>query len=154
VKLTADATRARARVVRLRFTPSAQGLERDGNRLRREGRTYLFFSPGASFGRPSLKYSVPRGTTRTVYVAGLHRPGRADELVLDEERFTATKERLRRFWDRRLASGAMIVVPEARVENAARNLLIQNLGLTWRYSIGNRYEQLSTPEIIDRKSVV
>ena len=149
VKLTADASEARARVVRLRFTPSVPGLSRHGDRLRRLGRTYIFFSPGASWGRPSLKYAVPQGTTRTVYVAWLHLPGRADELVLDEARFDEARERLRSFWARRLSQGASFLVPEERVSNAARNLLVQNLGLTWRYSIGNRYEQLSTPEGMD-----
>ena len=149
VKLTADARRSKVRVVRLRFTPSVRGLAREGNRLRRSGRTYLFFSAGGSFGRPSLKYGVPRGTVRTVYVAWLHTPSRSDEIVLDEERFEKTREALRRYWERRLAHGGVVTVPETRVNDAARNLLIQNMGLTWRYSIGNRYEQLSTPEGID-----
>ena len=29
--------------------------------------------------------------------------------------------------------------------DAQRNLLIQNLGLTWRYSVGNPYQQFSFP---------
>ena len=33
--------------------------------------------------------------------------------------------------------------------DAQRALLIQNLGLTWRYSIGNPYEQFSFPEGVD-----
>jgi hypothetical protein len=149
VKLTADASRSRTRIVRLRFTPSVSGLAREGNRLRRSGRTYLFFSPGASYGRPSVKYGVLRRTVRTVYVAWLHTPSRSDQLVLDEERFVASRALLRRYWERRLAHGAAIVVPEERVSDAARNLLVQNMGLTWRYSIGNRYEQFSTPEGMD-----
>jgi hypothetical protein len=149
VKLTADARRSRAQIVRLRFTPSVSGLEREGTRLRRTGRTYLFFSGGASWGRPSIKFAVPRGTTRTVYVAWLHTPGRSDDIVLDEERFAETRDVLRRYWHRRLGAGATIDVPEIRVADAARNLLVQNMGLTWRYSIGNRYEQLSTPEGMD-----
>ncbi|HUF02404.1 MAG TPA: hypothetical protein VMN35_08265 [Gaiellaceae bacterium] len=149
VTLTADARRSKVRTVRLRFTPSVSGLERDGSRLRRKGRTYLFFSSGGSFGRPSLKYGVQRGTVRTVYVAWLHTPSRSDDLVLDEERFQKAREALRRYWERRLAHGGTISVSEKRVNDAARNLLIQNMGLTWRYSIGNRYEQLSTPEGMD-----
>lgn len=149
VKLTADATRSKARLVRLRFTPSVSGLARDGARLRRSGRTYLAFSPGGSYGRPSVTYAVPWGTVRTVYAAWLHTPGRVDDLVLDEARFAEARDAVRRFWERRLAHGATISVPEERVQSAARNLLIQNLGLTWRYSIGNRYEQLSTPEAMD-----
>jgi hypothetical protein len=149
LELTADARRSRTRVVRLRFTPSVDGLQRDGHRLRRSGRTYLFFSPGASWGRPSVKYGVRRGEVRTVYVAWLHSPSRSDELLLDQARFEETRNLLRRFWERRLAHGARIDVPEERVSDAARNLLVQNMGLTWRYSIGNRYEQLATPEGVD-----
>src|SRR5262245_50847347 len=74
VKVTADARSSRARVVRLRFTPSVPGLQSDGTRLRRDGRTYLFFSDGAMYGRPSVKYAVDQGTVRTVYVAWLHHP--------------------------------------------------------------------------------
>ena len=33
--------------------------------------------------------------------------------------------------------------------DAQRALLVQNLGLTWRYSIGNPYEQFSFPEGVD-----
>jgi hypothetical protein len=149
VKLTADAQRSRAAVVRLRFTPSPEGLERTGQRLKREGRTYLFFSDGATYGRPSVKYSVHRGEVATVYVAWLHTPRSSEEIVLDETRYQEALESLRGYWERRLAHGGFIEVPEQRVVDAQRNLLIQNLALTWRYSVGNRYEQLSTPEGVD-----
>jgi hypothetical protein len=149
VKLTTDARRARAGPVRLRFTASTEGLSRKGSRLVRAGRTYLFFSEGGTWGRPSVKYSVRRGETATVYVAWLHTPRSSEELVLDEERYQEARESVRRYWERRLAHGAQIVVPEQRVMDAQRNLLIQNLALTWRYSVGNRYEQLSTPEGVD-----
>ena len=33
--------------------------------------------------------------------------------------------------------------------DAQRSILVQNLGLTWRYSIGNAYEQFSFPEGVD-----
>ena len=56
---------------------------------------------------------------------------------------------MRRYWEERLAQGGQIVVPEQQVMDAQRNLLIQNLALAWRYSVGNRYEQLSTPEGVD-----
>ena len=47
-----------------------------------------------------------------------------------------------------------ISVPEARVENAARALLVQDLVLTWRYSIGNPYEEFSFPESVDGAQVL
>jgi hypothetical protein len=149
VKLTADARRSRVGPVRLRFTPSTEGLERSGWRLKRAGRTYLFFSPGGTYGRPSVKYGVRRGEIRTVYVAWLHTPRSSDELTLDEDRYQEARDSVRQYWERRLAHGGRIVVPEQRVVDAERNLLIQNLALTWRYSVGNRYEQLSTPEGVD-----
>ena len=38
--------------------------------------------------------------------------------------------------------------------DAQRNLLIQNLKMTWRYSVGNDYEQFSFPESIDTAEVL
>ncbi|CAN5205031.1 hypothetical protein BH20ACT13_BH20ACT13_15850 [soil metagenome] len=149
ISLTADARRSRATLVRLRFTPSAEGLQRSGQRLVRDGRTFLFFAPGGSYGRPSIKYGVRRGEIRTVYVAWLHTPRSSEDLTLDELRYQEARDSVRRYWERRLAHGAVIDVPEQRVVDAQRNLLIQNLALTWRYSVGNRYEQLSTPEGVD-----
>ena len=51
VKVTADARLSRTSVVRLRFTPSVPGLQSDGSRLQRNGRTYLFYSEGATYSR-------------------------------------------------------------------------------------------------------
>ncbi|RQP11177.1 MAG: hypothetical protein EAS51_06595 [Microbacteriaceae bacterium] len=45
-----------------------------------------------------------------------------------------------RRWDDVLASGARIAVPDAEVTAAARNLIVQNLILRERYSVGNPYE--------------
>ena len=56
---------------------------------------------------------------------------------------------LTRYWQQRLAEGAVLEVPERRVMDAQRAILVQNLGLTWRYSIGNAYEQFSFPEGVD-----
>ncbi|HSJ94241.1 MAG TPA: hypothetical protein VK896_09425 [Gaiellaceae bacterium] len=149
VELTADATLSTVPEVRLRLTPSVRGLTRDGTRLRLRGRTHLFFSGGESYGAPSVKYAVRRGEVRTVYAAWLNTPGRSADIVLDEARYLEARDSVVRYWQRRLAHGGRIEVPETLVADAQRNLLVQNLGLTWRYSIGNRYEQLSTPEGID-----
>ena len=59
-----------------------------------------------------------------------------------------------RYWQGRLALGASITVPEPRVVNAERASLIQNLMLTWRYSIGNPYEEFSFPESLDGAQVL
>jgi hypothetical protein len=49
-------------------------------------------------------------------------------------------------WERRLGEGSQIEVPERLVMDAMRNLLIQNLQLAWRYSLGNAYEAFYQPE--------
>ena len=41
------------------------------------------------------------------------------------------------YWDELLSKGAQFKVPEKRVMDAQRNLLIQNLILRWRYSLGS-----------------
>jgi hypothetical protein len=127
VRLAIDTRRAAAPIIRVRFVPSVV--------------------------RRSLSYAVPRGATRTVYVGWLNaRPSRP--LPFDEAVYDAARQSLVDYWDRRLAEGATYAVPEKRVNDAQRNLLIQNLGLTWRYSIGNPYEQFSFPESVDVAQVM
>jgi hypothetical protein len=127
VRLAIDTRRATSPITRVRFVPSVV--------------------------RRSLSYAVPRGATRTVYVGWLNtRPSRP--LPFDEAAYDAARQSLVDYWDRRLAEGATYAVPEKHVNDAQRNLLIQNLGLTWRYSIGNPYEQFSFPESADVAQVM
>ena len=58
------------------------------------------------------------------------------------------------YWQRRLAEGTQVEVPDAHVQDAARALLVQNLTQTWRYSVGNPYEQFSFPEGVDVAQVL
>ena len=55
--------------------------------------------------------------------------------------FVDDGEKLCRYWDSVLHKGARFNVPEPPVMNAMRNLLIQNLFMGWRHSIGNAYER-------------
>jgi hypothetical protein len=155
VRLSADATRS-DHTVWLRFTPSTRGLRMsdDGSLLR--GRMpFLFASEGANFDGSSLLYQVPAGTGATVYVAWPIQPAAAEPFVLDEGSYARARDAVAAFWSARLASGATFEVPEQRVQNAAQNLLIQNLTLAWRYSVGDRYNtKLSTPEAIDGAGVM
>lgn len=59
-----------------------------------------------------------------------------------------------RYWQRRLSEGMTISVPERRIDDAVRALRIQDLELTWRYSIGNPYEEFSFPEGVDVAEVL
>ena len=50
----------------------------------------------------------------------------------------------RRVLDARLGEAVKYDVPEQVVMNAQRSLLVQDLALTWRYSVGNPYEEFSS----------
>ena len=153
VRLTLDAGDSSAST-QVRLTPSATGLAVAGNRLVRGAVTHLVFSSGGRFDGSSVTYRVERGATRTVYVAWLNRPAPTRPLTLDQAGYDAARGSVVEHWERRLAEGAAFVVPEKRVQDAERSLLIQNLALTWRYSIGNPYEQFSFPESIDVAQVM
>jgi hypothetical protein len=74
--------------------------------------------------------------------------------VLDESRYADARRSVVDYWTRRLSEGTTFVVPERRVLDAERSLLVQNLTLTWRYSIGNAYEEFSFPESVDAAEVM
>jgi hypothetical protein len=73
---------------------------------------------------------------------------------VDAAAYDAARASVVDYWTKRLAQGAAIEVPDARVMNAERALLAQNLTLTWRYSIGNPYEEFSFPEGVDVAQVL
>jgi hypothetical protein len=67
--------------------------------------------------------------------------------------YKQAKRSLVGYWDRRLSAAATFVVPEKRVLDAERNLLIQNMLMSWRYSLGNSYERFSW-ELVDVAEVM
>ncbi len=97
-------------------------------------------SPPGHSGRSS-----PRGSRRRV--------GSRDSRSTQPTYVTA-RASVQRYWDARLASATAVSVPEPTVLNALRATLIQSLMLTWRYSIGNPYEQFSFPESPDTARVL
>ncbi len=94
----------------------------------------------------SLSIAVPGGATRTAHVRWAP-PGRP--VLVSEDAYATARDSVSRYWRSRLREGAQVDVPEQRVRDAGRALLVQGLGLTWRYSIGNAYEQFSFPESVD-----
>lgn len=153
IRLDVDASKSLARTVQLRLSPSLGGLRRRGNSLVRRGSTFLAFSAGGVVRRSALTYRIRRGTKRTVYLAWINYPARRG-LAVDAARYERARRAVRAYWNKRLQEGTQIVVPERRVNDAYRNLLIQNHLLTWRYSIGNPYEQFSFPESVDVAEVM
>ena len=87
---------------------------------------------------------------RTLYAAWDGGAPRA----IDRAAYERARTSVIRFWRRRLEEGTTFVVPERRVVDAERNLLIQNLIMGWRYSIGNAYEEFSYPESLDVAQVM
>ena len=107
------------------------------------GATIRFATSG---GGAPVTVAVARGDTATAYVAW---PGAASSprtATLDAATYDAARTAVVRYWQQRLSEGTIVSVPEQRVENALRALQIQDLVLTWRYSIGNAYEEFSFPE--------
>ena len=98
----------------------------------------------------SLTFSTPGSKPRIVYVAW---PSGALPYRVDRAAYRRARRSVAAYWNRRLAAGAQLVVPEKRVDNAERNLLIQNLVHSWRYSLGNRYERFSW-ELVDVAEVM
>jgi hypothetical protein len=141
VRLSADPTDARVHRAFLRFTPSGQHLRRVGRQLRVGKRARILFSKGGRFDGHSLVFVARQ--PRIVYVAWLNTPKRARQLRLNRATYERARASVADYWARRLAAGAELVVPEQRVYDAERNLLIQNLLMSWRYSLGNSYERFS-----------
>ena len=134
VSVTASAG-ARPAVVRLVHSPRRRGRT---TQSRRE--------------ESALRYTVAPGQTQTAYVAWL--PSDLRPVVIDARTYELARERLVEFWNARLGQAVTYDVPEAVVMNAQRSLLTQDLALTWRYSIGNPYEEFSFAESLDVAEVM
>ena len=138
----------------VRFLPSVTGLRHVGNQLRGPAsKTFLVFGPGGRLDAGSVLYKARRGKPRTVYAAWLARPALTGFFKLDASMYDRARRSAAAYWNRRLAAGARVVVPDRRVMNAERNLLIQNLLHTWRYSLANSYERFSW-EMVDVAEVL
>ena len=138
----------------VRFLPSVTGLRHVGNQLRGPAsKTFLVFGPGGRLDAGSVLYKARRGKPRTVYAAWLARPALTGFFRLDASMYNHARRSAAAYWNRRLAAGARVVVPDRRVMNAERNLLIQNLLHTWRYSLANSYERFSW-EMVDVAEVL
>jgi hypothetical protein len=92
-----------------------------------------------------------RGTA-VIHAAWVHRP--APGVLADAVTYDAARRAVAGFWTRELGRGAVFDVPEKRVMDAQRNLLVQQRILTWRYSVGNNYEELSFAEALDAAQVM
>ncbi|HEX3687682.1 MAG TPA: hypothetical protein VHU60_08855 [Gaiellaceae bacterium] len=145
IRLSVDPSGTPAGAARIRFTPSVR-LHRVRHQLRHGRRARLLFGEKLRFDGDSLVTTVRR--PREIYLAWLDRDSRTRPLSVDRTAYEAARASVEDYWAKRLATGAELVVPEQRVYDAERNLLIQNLMLSWRYSLGNAYAHFSW-ELLD-----
>jgi hypothetical protein len=139
VRLTVDARHAPGATAVVRFVPSTGSRARlatDGNGTTAAG---------------GAVYRV-HGTA-VIDVAWVHTPGRGT-VVVDGQAYAKARRATVSFWDEQLARGATFAVPDRRVLDAERSQLVQQRILTWRYSVGNPYEELSFAEALDAARVM
>ena len=153
VKISASAGRSRlpSTQVRLQECPAC-ALTQDGNRLvDPAGKTYLYFSDGATYSGGDLVYDLDlRQRDNSIYLVRVTEAAAdAPALVADRTSYAAGLTATTDYWTSRLGQGARFDVPEPLVMDAQRNLLIQNLLMSWRYSLGNPYEAFYQPESSD-----
>ena len=68
--------------------------------------------------------------------------------------YAAARASVTTFWQQSLTTAPSFTVPEPKVQNAERALEIEELEMTWRYSVGNVYEELSYAEALDVAQVM
>jgi hypothetical protein len=100
----------------------------------------------------SVRTVVRPGKTVVLDAAFVHRGARLARLVAED--YDAARAGVSSFWQRSLADRPRFDVPEPHVLDAERALLIQELEMTWRYSVGNAYEELSFAEALDVAQVM
>jgi hypothetical protein len=108
---------------------------------------------GARVTQGTVRLRVAPGESATVYGGWLVPYGGAP-VPIDEATYDAARQRLVDFWLARLGDQLTFDVPEKLVDDAQRSLLIQDLALTWRYSVGNQYEEFSFAEALDTAEVM
>ena len=139
VRLTVDARRAGSTTATVRFAASP------GSRAR------LVTDGRGAREHDGVRYGV-RGVD-VLRVAWAHSPSQG-LVAVDETVYDAALQATERFWGQELANGVSFHVPERRVLDAERSLLVQQRILTWRYSVGNPYEELSFAEALDVAEVM
>ena len=140
---------------KLRVRTSAKGAVADGNSLRIGDGTILIYPPGGVYEPPYLTFPLGAEPGRSeVTLVRLNQPAQCQPFVPTRARMGAARQEVCAYWDDLLSRGARFSVPEERVMDAMRNLLVQNLFMTWRYSIGNAYESWYPQESGDALKVL
>jgi hypothetical protein len=119
----------------------------DARRARTLSRIELATSRGQR-----LLVAVPKGVVTETDAAFVHSGARLERV--DADAYAAARASVVAYWKGQLSAAPSFVVPEPRVLAAERALLVQELEMTWRYSVGNTYEELSYAEALDVAQVM
>ena len=102
------------------------------------GKDHFACSRSAEGGEVENAYTLLNSdeTSRTLHAVWAPGQRLPEGMTTDRHDYERAKKRWKDYWDHLLAQGARFTVPEPLVMNCQRNLLIQNLMMRWRYSLG------------------
>lgn len=143
VKLTAQRGTSSLRTVELRVVTGDSSLIDAGGAITGGGNVVAYDGAGWTLENGTTLTStvdLSSGATQTRYLVRPVDPAAPSTFTADATSYATALSGQRTAWNAKLATGASYVVPEQRVMDAQRNLLIQTLQLNWRYSYGNLYE--------------
>ena len=100
----------------------------------------------------TVQRTIRPGSRAEIRVAFVHRGARL--IRIDAAAYDSARSAVATFWRRLLPPQPRFDVPEPEVVEAERALEVQELELTWRYSVGNVYEELSYAEALDVAQVM
>lgn len=94
-------------------------------------------SPEPEWQGERATFSLPPGAQRqVVHILWSPQDDLPADARIDAASYTAARAAWKAYWDCTLAAGAAFEVPEALAMDAQRNLLVQNLIMRWRYTLG------------------
>lgn len=148
VQLKIAREHAKVDSVKVVFHFSDDHLSLENNTVKWNNQIRAIVSPGGRLaGANKIVYDIKLGDEDPeIYVARLLHPAGCILSDVNEAVYQAEKKELKAYWDSELAKGAVFDVPEEQVNNAQKNLLIQNLYMGFLYSIGNLYQNWYQPE--------
>jgi hypothetical protein len=138
----------------VRLLPSAVGLHTTRSSLETGSGTRLLFSRGGRFDGRGVRYVVRPSRKVTIYAVWLGDADRVGGYRAGAGVYAKVKKTVAKGWEVLDRERARFVVPDERVMEAERSLLGQELAMTWRYSVGNTYEELSFAEALDVAEVM
>ncbi|MHB8994353.1 MAG: LamG domain-containing protein [Armatimonadota bacterium] len=128
-------------LVRLQIDPTAATASTPVFKVRlADGQRGALKASGSSIweeAETAYQYRCPRDSgMQTIYLLWSPEGDLPPEATVDAGVYNAARQGWQAYWDKALSSAAKFEVPEPVVMNAQRNLLIQNLMMRWRYSVG------------------